>query len=261
MDDRSPLDVAHEDMTTSPDDGALRLRFFDLLASTELFLLLETEPVDDTADPVTFDVPDGKFAVAFDSEARLAGFVGAPAPYVALSGRVLSTMLHDGGLGLALNLGVPGGEALLDGNAVAWLVGATDQSPAEVSATPTALSAPASVPEALVLALDRSLASAQGRAELAYLTGVEYSDGRMGHLLAIVDPVPGAEGAIADAIQQALTFSGLEAGEIDVSFFRASAPEVAQMARVGLRFDIPQPAQPQTPGAPGMNPDAPPKLR
>ena len=61
---------------------------------------------------------------------------------------------------------------------------------------------------------------------------------------------------------EALTFSGLDAGELDVGFFEASDPLVARLAKVGLQFDLPDPiAMPSPPGAPGMDPEKPPKLR
>ncbi|MEO0865181.1 MAG: SseB family protein, partial [Pseudomonadota bacterium] len=59
-----------------------------------------------------------------------------------------------------------------------------------------------------------------------------------------------------------LTFSGIEAGALDVGFFDGADPVTERLARVGLRFDLPQPA-PATagPAAPGMDPAHPPRLR
>jgi hypothetical protein len=81
-------------------------------------------------------------------------------------------------------------------------------------------------------------------------------------VLAFVDALEGAEKALASAAGEALTFSGIEAGVMDVLFVRASDPLAARLARVGLRFDLPEPEATQTPGAaPGMDPAKPPKLR
>ena len=82
-------------------------------------------------------------------------------------------------------------------------------------------------------------------------------------MLAFVDAAPGAEGALAQAVGEALTFSGIEAGALDVAFFDASDPVAPRLARVGLRFDLPALARPERaePSAPGMDPDKPPKLR
>ncbi|MFZ1510949.1 MAG: SseB family protein, partial [Tabrizicola sp.] len=94
------------------------------------------------------------------------------------------------------------------------------------------------------------------------LAGVVYKDGRRGHLLALLDTVAGAEGPLARAMNEALVFSGIEAGELDVVFLAAGSSSARAMARVGLRFDLPQPeVQDMAPAAPGMDPARPPKLR
>jgi hypothetical protein len=49
---------------------------------------------------------------------------------------------------------------------------------------------------------------------------VAYADGREGHLLAFAGAVPGAEQGLAGIVGEALTFSGVAAGEIDVAFLR-----------------------------------------
>ena len=97
----------------------------------------------------------------------------------------------------------------------------------------------------------------------ALLTGVRYDDGRRGHMLVFVGAAPGAEGALARAAAEALTFSGVEAGEMDVTFLGPQDAALAAMARVALRFDLPTPAMPEpaAPAAPGMDPDRPPRLR
>ncbi|MFD1344812.1 SseB family protein, partial [Litorisediminicola beolgyonensis] len=75
---------------------------------------------------------------------------------------------------------------------------------------------------------------------------------------------PGAEAALARAVNEALVFSGVEAGALDVTFVADSDPLAARLARVGLRFDLPIPEEPQeraAPSAPGSDPSKPPKLR
>jgi hypothetical protein len=80
-------------------------------------------------------------------------------------------------------------------------------------------------------------------------------------VLAFIDTVEDAEKALASAASEALTFSGIEAGMMDVLFVRSTDPLAAHLAKVGLRFDLPEPPKPHVPGAPGMDPDRPPKLR
>ncbi|MEH6772868.1 MAG: SseB family protein, partial [Cereibacter changlensis] len=131
-----------------------------------------------------------------------------------------------------------------------------------LEALPESFHAPA-VPERLLSGLDAKLARAGGMASHALLAGVTYEGGRRGHMLAFVDAPLAAEAALARAAAEALTFSGVEAGEMDVTFLAAQDPATAAMQRVALRFDLPvieapEPAQPQ---APGMDPNRPPILR
>ena len=257
----TPIDRAHARMEAAPDDDALRLAFYERLADGELFLLLDAEPEGDRISPRIFDTGEGRFVLAFDREDRLAAFAGGPAPYAALSGRSLAEMIADQGLGIGLNLGAAPSEMLIPAQAVAWLNATLAARPDEVQEIPAELHPPKCLPEPLFAALDTKLATAGGLAKLAYLSGVTWKNGRRGHLLAVVDAVPGAEPALARAVSEALIFSGLEAGELDVTFLKASDPAAARMAAVGLRFDLPEPPQATGPEAPGMDPAKPPRLR
>lgn len=257
----TPLDAAHRAMEAAPGDDAARLRFFDRLAGAELLLLLAAEAEGDAVTPEVFEVEGASFVLAFDTEERLAAFTGRISPYAALSGRAMAAMLAGQGLGLALNPEVAPSAFLMPPEAVAWLAQTLTARPSEDEARPSRLSPPTGLPDVLLTALDAKLASAQGLARHAWLAAVAYDDGREGHLLAFVDALPGAEPGLARAAGEALTFSGVEAGELDVAFFRASDPVTARLARVGLRFDLPQPGAAPAPAAPGMDPDRPPRLR
>jgi hypothetical protein len=259
----TPIDAAHAAMEAAPEDEGARLRFYERLAESELFLLLEDPPTGDALTPRVLDPSTGSLVVAFDTEDRLAAFAGPGADYAAFPGRRLAQMLAGQGVGLGLNLGVAPSAILLPPEAMDWLAGTLGQGPAEVDARIETLTAPAGVPEALLAALDRKLARAAGLAASAWLSGVTYADGRRGHLLAVIGAADGAEAALAAEIAEALTFAGLEAGELDVVFLAADDPVTDRLARVALRFDLPEP--PATvavpPAAPGMDPDRPPKLR
>jgi len=255
------LDHAHAAMQAAPEDDATRLRFYERLADTELFMLLGSDAEGDQITPELFEIEDQRFALVFDREERLSQFVGRVAPYAGVPGRALAHMLAGQGIGLALNLDVAPSAILIPAEAVDWLVATLSHGPDETEARLTEVSAPAGLPEAVVAGLDRKLAIAAGLARFAYLAAATYEDGARGHVLAFVDAVDGAEKALASAASEALTFSGIEAGVMDVLFVSASDPLAAHLARVGLRFDLPEPAQPHVPGAPGMNPENPPKLR
>lgn len=265
MTDLTPLDQAHVAMEDAPDDDAARLRFYERLADGELFLLLEREADGDNISPRSFETEDGAFVLVFDREKRLAEFAERTAPYAALSGRLIVAMLEGQGFGLAVNPGVAPSSILIPASAVDWLAQTLANAPKATEASARELTAPTGLPERLIAALDAKLAATGGLARMAYLVGATYDAGRRSHLLAFVSPTPGAETALANAVAEALTFSGIEAGELDVGFFTANDPIAAKLARVGLRFDLPDPgiapdATAERP-APGTDPAHPPILR
>ncbi|MCV6585099.1 MAG: SseB family protein [Marinibacterium sp.] len=261
MTDPTPIDLAHEAMQADPASDAARLRFFERVADAELFVMLAREAEGDQITPELFPLETGPVIVAFDREDRLSEFAGRSVPYAALSGRALSGMLAGQGVGLGLNLDVAPSAILLDPDALDWLVATLADAPDAVESEIAELHAPAGLPEALLSALDAKLAQAGGLASLAYLVGTQSPSGARGHLLALIDVVPGAEEALAKAVGEALTFSGIEAGVLDVGVFKGSDPMAARLARVGLRFDLPQPEAPAPRKAPGSDPDQPPRLR
>lgn len=253
------LDAAFAAMQAEDADDDARRRFYERLTGTELFLLLESEAVGDQVSPHVFDLSDHSFVLVFDQEHRLSQFTGITSPYAALSGRAICQMLAPQGLGMGFNLDVAPSSILLPPEAVQWLA-EMDATPQEVTAKVQAFAAPTGLPEAFLQILDTRLAAAGGLAELAYLVQATYENGSTGHLLGVINARPGAEAALAQTVAQALVFSGLEAGSIDVGFFEASAPTAASLAKCGLRFDLPQP-EVTTRAAPGADREKPPILR
>ena len=150
---------------------------------------------------------------------------------------------------------------LIPAEAVDWLHATLDNTPEEAHARLTEVSAPRGLPEVVGTGLDRKLAIAAGLAQTAYLAAAAYEDGAKGHVLAFIDAVPGAQDALAKAAGEALTFSGIEAGIMDVLFARSDDQLTAHLEKVGLRFDLPALHDPKAPSAPGMDPDKPPRLR
>jgi len=260
MTDPTPLDTAHAAMTAAQDDDTARLRFFERIADVELYLLLEAEPEGDQISPVLLD---DAYVLVFDRAARLGAYVGEPAPYVALSGRAIAGMLEGQPLGIAVNVGVAPSEILLPAAALDWLRDTLAHAPGEVEARIEQVLPPKGLPETLIAAIDAKLATATAMAAGAFLVGVSYAGGGRGHLLAFVGAIPRAQDALVRAASEALTFSGIEAGAMDVGFFAPSDPVVAKLAKVGLRFDLPQgEALQQTPRlSPGSDPAKPPILK
>lgn len=232
------LDIAYAAMQAG--DEAAGLQFYRLLADATLFLLLEREAEGERVDPRVFDLPDGPVLLAYDSEERLAVMGAGPLPYAALPGRIIAQQMLGKGLSLGLNFGSgAASEALLPPDALRWLCEMLEAVPAEVEATPAQFFAPQGLPDALSDALRFTLGGAAGLARAALLAGVRYQDGRFGHMLAVIDAVPGAEEALARAMAEALAFSGLEAGELDVTFLGSDDPAVLALARVAAVFEVP----------------------
>lgn len=258
------LDTAYAAMADARDEDAARLRYYGELCGTLLFVLLEREVTGAEAPiPRSFAVEGASYVLAFDTEERLANFATGSAPYAEVPGRrIVALLAEDGATGLAVNLGAGSGN-LLPPEVVGWLAETFAAAPAVAEAQVAEVSAPRGLPDALITALDRTLARAAGLAQAAVLAGVRYQDAGRGHLLVVIDAVAGAEDALARAVSEALVFSGVEAGAIDVLFLRADAPLALRAGRVGLRFDLPQPEAPtpQPPRAPGSDPDKPPILR
>lgn len=257
------IDQAHAAMEAQPDNDALRLRFYERLADAELFMVLSEDVTSDVISPEVIEVEDQSFVLVFDTEERLAQFTGKVTPYVGLSGRVIVSMLADQDLGLGVNLGVAPSEVLLPSDAVDWLSQTLSAAPDELEAQPESFGPPVGMPEQVLQALDAKLVSAAGLAAQVWLVGVTYVGGARGHLLAFVDAQDGAERALAKAAHEALTFSGIEAGSIDVAFFSSDEAAVAAISRQGIQFELPNvlEAEPWKPKAPGMDPSSPPKLK
>lgn len=258
------LDAAHAAVSADPENEALRLRFFERLADGEMVILLEREAAGESIEPKVFDLEDGPVVLVFDREERLADFSGGIAPYAALPGRVIAGLLKGQGIGMGVNLGVAPSSMLLPPDAMDWLAETLEGGPLEVEALPEEF-LPPSVPEAVIAALDAKLARAGGLAVAALLAEVVYQGGRRGHLLALLDAAEGAEGPLARAMNEALVFSGIEAGALDVTFLGSGDPALGPIARRALTFVLPaaavETAQVLGPAAPGTDPARPPRLR
>lgn len=256
------LDRAHEG---SDDNDAARLRFYSVLADAELFILLERPATDTQFEPQMFPVDGQDYVLAFDTEERLADFASKPVPYAALPGRIVAGLLAEQGVGLALNLEVAPSSTLLPPDALAWLTEMLGgDGPGQTEARIDAVMPPAGVPDVLLMGLAERLARTGRIADAALLAKVQYDGGGTGHLLALVGADTRAEPALARAVSEAVTFSGVEAGFLDVGFFAADDPVVARLRAVAFAFELPEPEpvqEVQAPGrAPGMDPDKPPRL-
>jgi hypothetical protein len=255
------IDQAFQAMLSQGSDAA-RLAYYGAVADTEWYLLLETEAEGQNLSPKVFDLSEGPVVLAFDSAERLVEFTGGLSDYAALPGRVIAGQLAGQGTGLGLNLGAAS-QFILPPEAMEWLASLLTHTPDDREDMPQRFHGPGALPPTLIAALGQRIAGFHGLTSGAWLAGVEYAGGRKGHLLAFVGAGPQAEPALARAAQEALVFSGVEAGEMDVTFLAADSPALAQLARVGMHFQVapPEPAEKPAPKPPGMDPTRPPRLK
>jgi len=256
----TPLDQAHARMQADPDNSAVRLQFYARLLDAELFLLLETEPSGDNISPMVFPTGGQSCVLVFDKEVRLAEFTRSVSPFAAMSGRKIIAMLVGQDLGLGLNFSVAPSEILLSAETIAWLGEMLTKNIKRMTERPARITAPRGLGENLIRALDAKLAITADLAKSACLVGVTYEGGRQGNLLAIIGAPEAAQSAMADAVSEALAFTGEDGTSLDVAFFEPDDSIVKSLETAGLRFDLPQQAK-HTPRAPGMDPSMPPDLR
>lgn len=235
------LDLAHAAMMQDEADDAARLNFYSQLADTELFLLLDGEAAADQVTPRLFDLEEGPVVLAFDLEERMTAFVGGPAPYAALPGRVIAGQLAGQGIGMGVNVGDAPSSILLPAEVMDWLTTTLASKPVQVAATPQGFSFPWGVPQEVTQRLMTKLAANAGLAEAVLLSEVVYEGGRRGHILAVLGAVPGAEAALSGTVSEALVFSGLDMAEMDVVFLATGDPRIKTIGGVALRLDLPKP--------------------
>lgn len=198
----------------------------------------------------------------------MAEFLGEPAPYAALPGRVIAQNMVGENVGLGINLGVAESAMLLPPEALDWLAETLTHAPQADQGRPVSFEAPQLSPAILGLllpAFEAKFDQLVGLASHALLGGVTYEDGRHGHVLALLGTPEEARPGIAKAMGEALTFSGLDAGELDVTFLEADTPAARVLLEKALVLHLPEPVEEEVqelrPSAPGMDPSKPPILR
>lgn len=257
MTDPSPLDrtIARLD----PADEIACRAFYDQVAHCELHVLLADEASGDQATPRLIASDMGRFVLAFDRAERLSDFAGGVAPSLNLPGKDLCAMLAPLGLGLGLNVDVSDDPYLLAPDIVAWIAGTlAEPQPQEALGRPTALRRPAAVPAGFLEALTSRLSQLPGAAKQAVLSSATYSGANERLLLGVVDADPARQADLTGTVRDAVALLMPER-PLDIGFFRGDDPLTAALRRNGLTFDFPE-AQQIIPGAPGMDPDRPPRL-
>jgi hypothetical protein len=260
----TPLDHAHALMDKEPEADRHRLRFYQHLADSPLFLLLEQEATEAAISPKILAVDGQDYVLGFDTEARLGDFIQQEAAFATVTGRDLAQMLTGKNIGLGLNLSVAPSAILIPPEALDWLLEVLANPGAEVQDRPISFHAPANLSGDFAGALALRLQACSGMLQTAYLVDVAYETGARGLLLGIVGASAGREDMLQSIAAEAVSFTS-EGVVLDVVFLDTGSAIVARLASVGLAIDIPvedpKEAAANTPAAPGMDPDKPPRLR
>lgn len=257
------LDHAYAAMTREPEDHAASLAYYHRLADAELCVLLESDAEGEVLKPAVFELAEGRFVLAFDSDERLASFSEKVLPFVALPGRVIVAELAGQGIGVGINLGVAESAFLMPAAAVDWLAEALAAAPREGMALPVTFGLAYNT--GIAGRLEEKLKGLGDLAHAAWLASACHADGRTAFAIVFENARAAAEAALAKAAGEVIQFSGHDPAGVDVLFLTRDQVGRSGLGQVGTRISISQPAVAETrardPVAPGSDPDRPPKLR
>ena len=229
-------------------------RFWEVFAATELFLAIDPATlVDEAPKPLTFPVDAAETALAFDTEARLAAFMGDEAAHLTLSGRALAEMCAGAGAQLGLNLGDAPSATVLPLSALEWAAEALRQPIEAAQGDGVTLTKPFGAEPDLLARIDARLAGLGSALAEAWLCGAEGE----GLLLCLRLEEPAAERAAVAALAETARFAGGAQAAFAIAVLDEGDRRLEAARRVGFGFET------GASSAPTMRPfpPGPPKLR
>ena len=234
------LSKAFEEMSQNPENNDARLNYYGVLADANLFLLLEQEPSNEILEPKFIQLEGKNFALAFDSEESLSEFYGETAAFAQITGRVLAKMLLEENIGLGINLGVSEGELLLPYEVVEWFVNVLDETPDLVQASPKSFLPANAFPEIMFKALQEKLKPAVGLFDEIWICAVEYNEDETSHLICLMGVQNSAQQAIVKSINEVLSFTDIDLGNIDVAHFSYDDEACTKICEIGIKIEFPE---------------------
>jgi hypothetical protein len=248
------LDRAFEQMQAAPDDTQLRRAYYTKLALSEVFVPLE-EGSDNA--PLLIESDGLHYALAFDSEARLAAFFEAGQSRAVMSGRALARGLIGAQTGIGLNLGVADTAMLIPPEAIEWVTGFETSISVDMSRIVSI--EPAQFSEKTLAALDTFFATLEGAAQVVHCaTGIDEANARAS-LFVFENANPSLHAGITQQLAQSLAM--LEGIENAVVVFDPQDALLTRLHKVALSIALPEPRVQLQPAIPGSDPSKPPKLR
>ena len=244
----TPLDRA---FAAFGEDEVGRRVVYATLAATPLVVALERPADGDRIEPLVLETGEGQFALAFDSEERLGGFLPRGTDYAVVPGRGLIGMLAGAGLGLGVNLEVAPSALLLSAEDLGWIVAeaAGGEARAVAQVDPGVGDAPGVLVEALALRAGELEGMCSGLCPVVDEQGV---------LVVALDVPAGAKAALLAGMAELAGMLGL-AGGIGVVFEVWDGPVHAAVDGPVPELDF-RPVKHEPKPGPGMDPDNPPRL-
>jgi len=227
-------------MSRNPENNDARLNYYGVLADTNLFLLLEQEPSNEILEHKFIQLEGKNFALAFDSEESLSEFYGEAAAFAEVTGRVLAKMLLEEKIGLGINLGVYEGELLLPWEIIEWFVNVLDEASNLVQNTPKKFLRAEAFPEVLFKALQEKLMPAVGLFDEIWICAVEYNEDETSHLICLMGVQNSAQQAIVKSINEVLSFTNIDLGNIDVAHFSYDDEVCTKIREIGIKLEFPK---------------------
>ncbi len=246
MTDRAVTDIdrAYSEMIDGGE--AELLRFYQVLAGSDLLVLLDASDENEVPEPKIIPVEAGHYVLVFDLKERVTELTGYDAPTSRVTGREVFQLMRGRGIGVAVNMGEAPSAMLIPGDAIDWICDTLDESAARNPApTPApapapgrfkALLAPHNFPDTLHLALNEKLGPVADLYDRALLLRAEYDDGQSGYLVAFSAVEDANRGMIAASVNDALaTFRGKDVA-LDIAFMSRDEPLLDRIGRVATHL-------------------------
>ncbi|OYX43897.1 MAG: hypothetical protein B7Z02_08055 [Rhodobacterales bacterium 32-67-9] len=217
------------------------LRFYQVLAASDLFILLDVTGEDEVPEPKIIPIEGGQFVLVFDLAERVMELTGYDAPTSRATGRDVFNLMRGRDIGIALNMGEAPSAMLIPGDAIDWICDTLEdaaqvKTPAAAPGRFKALLTPHSFPDTLQLALTEKLGAVAELYDRALLLRAEYDDGQSGFLVAFSAVDDGDQGAVTAAVNSALaTYSGRKIA-LDIAFMARDEPMLERIGRVATHL-------------------------
>ena len=238
------IDRAYSEMIDGGE--AELLRFYQVLAGSDLLVLLDASDENEVPEPKIIPVEAGQYVLVFDLKERVTELTGYDAPTSRVAGREVFQLMRGRGIGVAVNMGEAPSAMLIPGDAIDWICDTLDDAaaaenapvpaPAPAAGRFKALLAPHNFPDTLQLALTDKLAPVADLYDKALLLRAEYDDGQSGYLVAFSAVEDANRGVIAASVNDALaTFRGKEVA-LDIAFMARDEPLLDRIGRVATHL-------------------------